>query len=187
MNKYGDKIEVLEVQKIRPQIKITGVLCEETIDHDTLINNIKSQNYWLRESEFTIDRIYSIDTKKGPYSNIIINCDINLQKRFIDQHHVIIGFRECKVYEYVYLLQCLRCYRFGHFARECNFEETCRRCTEKHKLSECTSPILSHKCSNCKSANLRGAQYDIRHPPTDDRCPSKNERIEALKLNFAKN
>lgn len=176
-----------EVQKIKPQIKITGVPCQDTIDHATLIHNIKLQNHWLRESEFTIDRVYSIDTRKGLYSNIIINCDINLQKRFIDQHYLIIGFRECKAYEYVYLLQCLRCYRFGHFARECKFEETCRRCTEKHKVSECTSTTITNKCSNCKIANIRGAQYDIRHPPTDDRCPSKMERIEALKINFAKN
>lgn len=87
----GPKIEINEVQKIKPQVKITGVLCNEAIDHNELIQSIKTQNHWLRGSEFKIDRVYSIGTKKGPYSNIIITCDINLQRRFIDQQYVIIG------------------------------------------------------------------------------------------------
>lgn len=62
IEKYGEKIEVNEVRKIKPQIKITGVLCDENIDHDELIQSIRLQNYWLRESEFSIDRVYSIQT-----------------------------------------------------------------------------------------------------------------------------
>lgn len=179
--KYGQQIEINDVQKIIPQVKITGVLCEETIDHQVLIATIKQQNHWLRESDFAIDRVYSINTKKGPYSNVIITCDISLQRKFIDQQYIIIGFRE-----YVYLLECLRCYRFGHFARKCRFQETCRKCAEKHKVAKYTSNTSANKCSNCKIANTKGASYDICHPPTDDRCPSKIERIEALKVNFSK-
>lgn len=54
--------------------------------------------------------------------------------------------------EYLDVIRCYNCLRFGHIAKNCkNTEVTCGKCAENHKTEACTS--LEKKCINCIEAN----------------------------------
>lgn len=177
---YRNKLVVKKVQSNSPQIKITRLFTklENTAD---IVNQIKDQNHWLRNATFEVAREYSVETLNGTYRNLIINCDLILQKEFMRREAIIFGINECRCFEYVDVLRCNKCLRYGHFARECTFLPTCKRCTEHHETGECVAAHVVDKCANCILSNKRGTNYPIKHRTTDERCPVRTERVEALK------
>lgn len=178
---YQDKLLVKKVQQNSPQIKITRIFTKLT-STDDIMNQIRDQNHWLRTAIFTVAREYSITTPNGTYRNLIINCDLILQKEFVRRESIIFGLSECSCFEYVDVLRCNKCLRYGHFARECSFLPTCRKCTEHHETEACVAVQVIEKCTNCILSNKRGTAYPTKHRTTDERCPVRVERVEALKL-----
>lgn len=71
--------------------------------------------------------------------------------------------QESRCFEYVNLLQCNKCLRFGHFARECTYLANCKKCAERHETAACTSTTTNAKCFNCNAANLKGASLNATH------------------------
>lgn len=138
-----------------------------------------THNPWLTEHELTCDQLYTINTKNGTYTNLIISCGLLSLRTILDHGSLIFGLAQCKTYEYVNTLQCLNCYKYGHFARECGTPKICKRCSQEHSIETCTE--TNYKCINCVIANEKGANYNSRHIATDDRCLVRKERIDALK------
>lgn len=143
-------------------------------------HQMEKQNQWFKELKYNIVRDYDIDTQYGKYYNIIISCDVATQAIFLNKGFVIYGINQCKIYEYVDVLRCNRCQRFGHFARDCSFPEICRKCHAAHASNTCQLPQII-KCSNCLASNKKGTQHNTKHRTTDERCPLRIERINALK------
>lgn len=167
-----------------PQVKVTRLYTDSN-DKDHIFNQFLEQNQWLQNRDFLIERIYDVPGNP-PYKNIIIKCDIATHKVFLQRGTLIFAFSECRIYEYVNILQCAKCSRYCHFTRECVFAPYCRKCGAKHETNTCTETLHVNnlKCSNCISANSRGLNYNNRHKVTDERFSSRIERIEALKLLF---
>lgn len=180
-NIYRDKLIVKKVKTSSPQIKITRIFSKLT-DTVDIVHQIRDQNHWLRTAVFEVAREYSVNTLNGSYRNIIINCDLILQQEFIRRETIIFDLSECRCFEYVDVLRCNKCLRYGHFARECSFLPTCKKCTEHHETDQCVALHIVDKCTNCILSNKRGTSYPIKHRTTDERCPVRIERVEALKL-----
>lgn len=180
-NAFRDKLIVKKVQTSSPQIKITRIFTK-LVDTADIDNQIRDQNHWLRTAPFDVAREYSVETANGTYRNIIINCDLILQKEFIRREAIIFGLSECRCFEYVDVLRCNKCLRYGHFARECSFLPTCKKCTEHHETEQCVAVQIVEKCTNCILSNKRGTSYSTKHRTTDERCPVRVERVEALKI-----
>lgn len=70
---------------------------------------------------------------------------------------------------------------FWALRKRMHFNSTCKKCAEGHKSNACTSIKNSGTCHNCVIVNRRGFTYNVRHGVTDERCPCRKERIEALK------
>lgn len=88
--------------------------------------------------------------------------------------------RHC--FECVNTIQCLKCYRFGHIQFDCKFEESCKKCADKHITNTCTADTIN--CSNCSRYNKNicvREHYRTNHLATDDRCPVRILRIEGIK------
>lgn len=188
--KYGKAIVVKDVNPTPPMIKITRIYSDE--QHMELVMvQIIEQNPIFRDIPFKIEQTYTVTAFNGePYRNIIISTDIKGHQKLLKQGKLIFNLSECRVYEYVNLLMCSKCLKYGHFARNCVFPPTCKKCTLNHSTNECKAlaPIKNMKCSNCIAANKRGKTYAIRHRPTDERCESRLERLSALKeLMLSKN
>lgn len=173
---YNENIVVKPVNPVLPMVKITGIFTEYE-DSSDVVFELKKQNPWLSNLEFKVVRDYTVTTDSGKYMNLIISCDI-----FIKKASCIFGFSSCKIFEYVDVLRCIKCQRFGHFARDCTctFIETCRKCHQQHATNTCVLPTIN-KCSNCINENKKGASFNSKHRTSDERCPLRMERINALK------
>lgn len=79
------------------------------------------------------------------------------------------------------MVQCFRCLKFGHFIKECKGSAVCRKCgSSKHIAKDCDHD--GEKCVNCSIKVAAGAQVNVRHNSTDNRCPSRLDRINGLKF-----
>ena len=74
----------------------------------------------------------------------------------VREGRVYVKWRACKVKEFVNVLQCHKCFAFGHTMRECSVESRlCERCGETGHLEE--------KCKNecvCRNCKLEGKKCD---------------------------
>lgn len=184
-SKYKEAISVKHIIVRPPQIKITRIIGALPQPAD-IIKQLYEQNHWLLNTPISVSRTYEIRTPKLNYNNIILNCDLATQHKFISRKFVIFGFCECRVHEETSILQCFRCFRYGHMALECNYIPTCKHCDGAHESKSCIEkdiPTRKH-CSNCHRANLKGAAFSTGHSVTDERCPIRLDRIDALKKFF---
>ena len=68
-------------------------------------------------------------------------------------------------------IRCLRCHKFGHERRNCNYESSyCGKCTRKHETDECSAPPNEHKCINCLGS----------HPSYSRECPKFWEKCQQM-------
>lgn len=180
LNRFYDKdVFVKKVNQIMPMVKITRIfsIYEQVAD---IITELRKQNEWMSELEFRCVRSYTVDTAFGTYVNVILACNLATQEIFLKKGACIFGLNSCKIFEYIDVLRCNKCQRFGHFAKECTFAEICRNCHKGHATSTCNDEHVN-KCSNCIAENKKGAQHNSRHRTSDERCPIRLERINALK------
>lgn len=182
---YDKDVVVKSVNPVSPMVKVTGIysIYDDSTD---VIEQLKKQNTWMANLDFRCVRDYTVETENGPYMNIILACDLPVQNIFIKKGKCVFGLNSCNIFEYVDVLRCNKCQRFGHFIRECTFTEVCRKCHKQHATNTCTEEVLN-KCSNCISENKKGAQYNSRHRTSDERCPLRIERINALKQYYVSN
>lgn len=189
--KYGGKVDIKKVTPSQPQVKITRIYIEhdennvENIDKEAMKAQIITQNPWLNAGTFDINKIYMVPTNAEAYANIVVNTDMKTLKLFLTKGTVIVNGRECRVFEQINLLQCVRCNKYGHFAKSCTNPANCRRCAGTHETKDCVEHQLVSRCNNCIAANKRGEDYNTRHAVTDNRCAVRRQRIEALKNYFA--
>lgn len=183
--KYREAIRISTAAKKLPQVKLIRLSGVST-DCDEITDQLRRQNRILRDSEFSIVSTYTVNSPRGQYINVILECDLPLLDKIISQRTLIFGFAEIRAFEHVEILQCLKCLSFGHLAGSCKGSVHCRRCAEAHLSAECPTPTTI-KCFNCVAANKKGAKYKASHSSTDARCPVRKERIEGLKEFHSKN
>lgn len=96
---------------------------------------------------------------------------------------------EKRCFEYIDLLQCNRCHRYGHLKYDCTYQPICKICSLNHNIEECPTPEDRPKCSNCIRENKRenSNRFNINHIVSDDRCAMKQNRIDSLKSFHSKN
>lgn len=133
-------------------------------------------------TDIEIDQVYTIQNARMKYTNIILSSGIKTQEILLRKGNIILGFGQCRVTEYIDLIQCQNCNRYGHLRRTCNFESNCRKCGQAHDTDTCNVANAIPNCHNCLIANQHGANYNPRHNVTDDRCPIKKQRINTLKI-----
>ncbi|XP_061714615.1 uncharacterized protein LOC133523121 [Cydia pomonella] len=85
--------------------------------------------------------------------------------------HVIYDHIWMPVQEYIRpLLQCFRCYKFGHGSGACKSTQVCSICSAGHFYKECTTPSV-FKSSNCSGP----------HSAVSYTCKVKAEKIAQIK------
>lgn len=183
--RFGPKVKVAPVKSSDPRFKIVGVSSSK-IDPPQFLLNLKEQNPWLRNADISITDSFDIPTMNGKYKNIIIACDLQTLKRALEKGSVIVGLDSKNVFEYIEILQCFNCQRFGHVAATCRFSPCCKICSEDH-LSRLCGEGAKPCCANCKRENKNGSSFNTNHRASDERCPSRSNRIEALKVFATKN
>lgn len=113
---------------------------------------------------------------------IIVECGFQAHATLLKRVFTIFGLKKSVKHEHIRLLQCARCWRFGHTGARCNTDQIiCRKCTGNHISSACDSVQRKLECVNCMESNKTGTKYKVDHAPNNDRCPIKLQRINCLK------
>lgn len=89
-----------------------------------------------------------------------------------------IGWKICRIHEYVEILRCYKCCGFYNFAKDCTRKETCDNCAGQHVTKECNNQIK--KCVNCeeKIKHFKIANLDSNHSAYDSKCPCFKKELE---------
>lgn len=184
--KYMDQVIINTATKKKEfHAKITGCEPDERLSDEQFLTLLKESNISLANSEVSIIRSYVIDSAR-PYKNYIVSLTEAAHTELCKNGKVFLNLTSKNIYEYVDLLQCKRCWRYGHLHHGCKFKATCRKCGGDHPVTECAEEL--HKCANCIRYNTeKKAALKTSHRVTADRCPCRVNRIESLKEYYAKN
>ena len=94
-----------------------------------------------------------------------------LLKKFNDR--LTIGSTCCRVYERSNVKRCNRCFKFGHFAAQCQEDTpTCGFCSQPHDTRDCPIRNIDSSipvCSNCTHSSVYN--HDVNHPAFSYSCP----------------
>lgn len=187
-DQFGEKIEISTARTIMPEIKVVRIFVTLP-DPNDIIDMIKTYNPFLANAEMNLLRGYEIKTLAGVYTNLIIACSLQTQKLILQRGNLLIGLSQCRVFENINTLQCLQCYAYGHFSRNCQSAIVCKICAESHNHKEC---IAEHvKCINCVRENVKllknkAPLLNTNHRANDERCKCRIERLNGLKHYFLK-
>jgi hypothetical protein len=133
--KYGDKLET-HIHKLRnPRLVVINIPHDiNTVNiEDTLI----AQNPGLNLVKGDSKAKFTYETKKHT-RNLVVEVGAQTRKQLL-QKKVKIGWLICNLEDYVVANRCFKCSRYNHKFRNCQGEETCPLCAEKHKLKECSA------------------------------------------------
>lgn len=173
----GEQYEVIEPEKKNPRIKIINVSKEVADNEEVLVEKIITQNrISTDENKLIIRMIHNYETKKEgrkPRTNIIMEVDPQTYAQLRLRGTISIGWKSCYFVDHVNIVQCYKCWKFGHMRKDCKKEkEVCPHCTEEHKGSECEASIKV--CINCKYAaenfGLENIKFD--HSAYSKECDS---------------
>lgn len=161
-------------------IKVTGCEIDEE-DDASFLDSLKSTNSILQEADVSIVRSYTINNGNRPYKNYVLKVPEDVHYQVIQNGKLFVNFLAKNCYEYVDILQCKNCWRFGHLHFGCKFKKICKRCGASHDdpTENCEAAL---SCSNCtRHSKLTGESLKKNHFVTSDRCPCIISRIEHLK------
>jgi len=166
----GEKYVVQEPIKRKLKIKIFGVDKEDCDDEHDLWNKIEEQNGYKRD---TIRRkiVHKVAGSKAGGVTIIAEMGTEAHEKLVETGKVKIGWRICRVQDYIGILRCYKCCGFYHFAKDCKNKEVCGLCASQHKTKDCRSQ--ERKCVNCedKIRNMKIRNLKSDHSAYDNNCP----------------
>lgn len=186
----GKEFNVIIPKQKKPKIKIIGVDPEDTEMTDELIlNSIRVQNKLPGEGEKCHLKILKRnsgerrqeETERRNSGTLIIETDVETHKELQNRGIINLGWRKCRVYDFVSVLRCFKCWGFNHLAKYCKKEEVCQFCAGNHNGKDCNS--TSKCCVNCmnKSKKYNNTSIQVNHDALDKACPTYVKRMKEEK------
>ncbi|CAL7940834.1 unnamed protein product [Xylocopa violacea] len=107
--------------------------------------------------------------------NVIVEVSPEIRNKLVSQGKIYFGYEACKVEDYISILQCYKCMKFNHLAKNCTADtSTCGHCAGSHDSRKCECKTKL-RCVNCDKLGY----MDIAHSALDSRkCPVILKRIE---------
>ena len=179
-NDYNVKDESKELKKLLPRLKLDRVdpsLLEG--DKDTVKAVIK-QSLLLKNPQLTEalkDDKQSLEVihfdKKNRYVVLKVTPAIKALIK-ADRSRLYLGCKVQEAMDYVHLVQCYNCNRFGHKADACQRRtSSCLYCAGSHRSHTCTlkKQPRDYKCVNCLHSNNNNHTANADHTANDQLCP----------------
>lgn len=173
-------ILIKEIQRI-------DELCDESvIDYSKYVKDELAEHLGLTEPR-VIDNVITVKSIIDKPNYRTVRAIVNLNEKYtlevLRNDYVKIGFSACPIERSVPLIQCRRCWKYGHFEYDkdgnltCTAEhQVCPFCAESHPEDQC--PIKKEKehsktkCTLCKG----------QHTAFSHKCPIRSNEIKR-KLN----
>jgi len=192
---YAEKLMNKEVLKeaglnIERPTKKKPVIIVYDVSADLNDDNIKEQVYYknMRESqipegefqqEFEIKRKYKNVQSGGKKGNIIVECSVRVRNFLRGKERIFINWESCKVKDYVDVVRCFKCQRYGHVAKYCTSEKSsCSHCAGDHDFKDCPDKDKREKlcCVNCKRDKRENNKHEVR----SRKCPAFEKAVKRL-------
>lgn len=81
----------------------------------------------------------------------------------MSHHDCVLYDRSCR------LKQCFRCHEYGHIVPQCDAEERCGYCAEKHNTKECMKKLSDPKQAPLCRCARASIQYGAVHAPEEEK------------------
>lgn len=178
-DKLGDDYEVILPAIKDPRIRITNINTD--IPDESIINELKQNNECIEDFEMKMVTVIPRKFRDTITKDAIIEVKSNVYRKLLDIGVLNLPWRECKIYEHLYLKRCFKCIGFSHIASQCKQStQCCSKCAENHKINECKSNRVC--CINCKTANEKNnLNLDTRHHAYSKECSILQRRFAVLR------
>lgn len=176
----GKKYIIQTPMKKKLKIRIFDVDKEDSENEQDFWGKIEDQNGFRKDS--TAGKIIHKSTnEKMKKTTIVAEVNNETREKLLELGKVKIGWKICKIQEYIGILRCYKCCGYYHFAKDCNKKETCGKCAGQHATKECKSQ--EKKCVNCedKIKNFKIKNLKADHSAYDNNCPYFKREIEKQK------
>lgn len=179
-NVHVPKVKKNFVKIVWIDIDDASLTDKEIVDNIIVQNNLKDfcENVEMK----IVKRI--VYEKKNEFS-IIVETSSEMHKLLLFMEKVCLGWKQCKVVEYISLPRCFKCCGFNHYAKDCKSNITCAKCGGSHDSKQCNSEET--KCANCvKKYNRLKDKTDfdvesLKHHAYNKCCPIYIELIDKQK------
>lgn len=182
--KLSKEYEINIPQKKNPKLKVVNIETKLIENPETLIETIIKQNSINTEEDTRVLKILNAyEDKKRKTGTIIVEVDQNTFNLINKKEVLYIGWRKCKYFEHINVIQCYKCWKFGHMSQQCtNVNIVCPKCSQNHKQEECKSEV--YKCVNCKFASevLKLQHINSDHTAYNRKCEAYKKVFEQLQM-----
>lgn len=181
-NEFGQEYEISTGKKLNPKIKIINVKKEHLMNENDFLAKIKNQNLSEHFDKYVkLIRKYTSPKSKKDTFNVILEINPETYKYISKRDKLYVDWDGYKYFDFVSVLRCFRCWKFGHFAEKCTEKQVCPKCNLNHKMEECTSNYL--ECTNCRYCSdvlkIPGIKSD--HHVFDSNCPCYQKQLKKSK------
>lgn len=145
---------------------------------DDVIGELKNHNELLKDCEITLVTVLNrkATSRQQTSNDIVIEVNSATYNKLLDMQSLRLPWRECKIFEHIYVKRCYKCLGFSHIAKDCKHEQKCSKCGGSHKFSDCKSKKL---CCHAANEKLK-TKSDTKHHAWSNICPVYKRRIESL-------
>lgn len=171
-----------------PKIKLVSVPsyfnCDNKIEATkSIVNNNCKLNEILKNGNEKFELLLSFSTKTG--KTLIFKCSPNVRACLREQNDSLkIDYKQCKLYDHIFLPQCSKCCKHGHTRKNCQSTKfSCTFCSAEHSYESC--PVKTNKsqhvCLNCSnSTNVEFKSNSTSHNAFSITCPLLNIQKEKI-------
>lgn len=134
------------------------------------------QNAFLKHEDLVLK--IKISRKMKTKYMTIMEVDPLTHTRILNEGKLSIGWSTCRVFDYIRVFRCFRCWGFDHRASECSKDSKCLKCgVGDHTKENCESSAW--KCVNCSEANITlKLHLDVDYSPFSEDCQSLKRKLD---------
>lgn len=158
-----------------PMVKIVGAPLELEENEDFLMS-LRQNNELPTDACVEVIGNFTVPTENSYRRNVIIRTTIEIQEQLCRMKCLPFQNMTAYCFEYMNPLQCWKCNKFGHIAKNCKNSECCKKCAGPHPSKDCKSNDTL-KCINC-SEKLR---KNHNHAASYEGCPIYQDHLFELK------
>ena len=166
-------LNVREARSLKPFVIIRGI--EKGLTVSEIENLVKTQN-----KELNLDDVKVCFRKSGGgnlLENVVCRVGPTEYGKIMRVGRLFVSMRAVAVEDFCPVLQCYKCLRYGHMAKNCVNRLTCSHCAGNHKKFECPNLAGSAVCAVCKD----NKKTEIGHGAMDSICPIRLLKEEVVK------
>lgn len=176
---FKDKYEIKIPTDIKPQIEIIHM--NNKFEETEIVEKLKKQNCFLEMSEIEVVKVYQVKKYNKEFYNAVIEVDKETFPKILANEKVCIGWERCRVFDAINIRRCYKCKGFNHKSADCTNKETCLKCHQEHKTSECSKDYIN-KCINCIKYNEKlKLNVDVNHKTFSKLCPAYQHKLNLKK------